>query len=277
MPTVITPEKSFFNKKIGAKNPFFLIAGPCVIETKEILDEVAKVIQSLKNELDIVVFFKSSYDKANRSSVDSYRGPGIKDGLKMLSDIREKFHLPILTDVHSPEEAEEAGEVVDMLQIPAFLSRQTDLVVAAARTGKWVNIKKGQFMAPNDTFQLAEKFYSSGSDKLTLCERGYTFGYNNLVVDMRSIEMMRKEGLHVVMDVTHATQLPGGGKISGGQREMAFPIARAAAAVGVEGFFMEAHPNPAKAKSDATNQMVLNELPKLVKELYSIDHLVKNG
>lgn len=277
MPAIKTPEKDFFQKKIGGYNPFFLIAGPCVIETPHILEQAAEAIGAIQKELDIVVFFKSSYDKANRSSIDSYRGPGIEKGLEILSEIKRKFNLPILTDVHSAHEAEIAGNTVDMLQIPAFLSRQTDLVVAAAKTGKWVNIKKGQFMAPYDTLQLAEKFYSTGSEKLTMCERGYTFGYNNLVVDMRSIEIMRKEGLHVVMDVTHATQLPGGGKISGGQREMAFPIARAAAAVGVEGFFMEAHPNPKEAKSDATNQMVLDELPSLVREIYSIDRLVKNG
>ncbi len=277
MPVIENSEVNFFGKKIGGKQPFFLISGPCVIESMELLESTAKVVADIGRELDIVVFFKSSYDKANRSSADSFRGPGIEKGLAMLREIGKKFNVPILTDVHSPEEAEIAGDSVDMIQIPAFLSRQTDLILAAARTGKWVNVKKGQFMAPGDTMQIVDKFRSVGSDKITICERGYTFGYNNLVVDMRSLEMMRREGIHVVMDVTHATQLPGGGKTSGGEREMAFPIARAAAAVGVDGFFMEAHPNPPSAKSDATNQMELRLLPATVRELLAIDRLVKNG
>ncbi len=277
MPVMENSEVNFFGKKIGGGQPFFLISGPCVIESMELLESSAKVVADIGRELDIVVFFKSSYDKANRSSADSFRGPGIEKGLAMLREISKKYNIPVLTDVHSPEEAEIAGDSVDMIQIPAFLSRQTDLILAAARTGKWVNVKKGQFMAPGDAMQIVDKFRSVGSDKITICERGYTFGYNNLVVDMRSLEMMRREGIHVVMDVTHATQLPGGGKTSGGEREMAFPIARAAAAVGVDGFFMEAHPNPPSARSDATNQMELRLLPATVRELYAIDRLVKNG
>jgi len=260
---------------IGAKNPFFLIAGPCVIESEKLLDQTAEFLARLKKTLEIGIVLKSSYDKANRSSVSSFRGPGIDAGLAMLKNIKAKYGFPIITDIHSPEEAEKAGEVCDMLQIPAFLCRQTDLLQAAAKTGRWVNIKKGQFLAPTDVAQMVEKFTRSGSDKFLVCERGYTFGYNNLVVDMRSLEIMRKEGIRTVIDITHSTQLPGGGLQTGGQREMSFPIGRAAVAVGVEGIFLEIHPDPVNAKSDSTTQLNYDDAEKLIRSLYKIDRVVK--
>ena len=259
----------------GANHPFFLIAGPCVIESKDLLFEVAEELLELKQALGITVFFKSSFDKANRSSVSSFRGPGIDEGLKHLQSIKSEFGLPLLTDIHLPEEASIAAEVVDILQIPAFLSRQTDLILAAAETSKWVNIKKGQFMAPEDATILVKKFESTGSNKVSICERGYTFGYNNLVVDMRAFEIMRQKEIRVVFDATHSTQLPGGGEQSGGQREMADPLARAACAVGIDGLFTEVHPNPPKAKSDSTNQMFLKDLKPMISNLLKIDALVK--
>ena len=270
------PEVEFIqNSKIGSNNPFFLIAGPCVIESESLLEKVAIELKKIEQELGILVIFKSSFDKANRSSHDSFRGPGLKEGLTALKKIKEKYKLPILTDIHLPSEVEAVAEVVDMMQIPAFLCRQTDLITEAAKSKKWVNIKKGQFIAPTDTIQIVEKFRSAGSEKITICERGYTFGYNNLVVDMRGLEQMRNEGIHVVMDATHSTQLPGGGKTTRGQREMAMPLARAAAAVGVDGFFAEVHPNPPGAKSDATNQLYLEGFYEFISNLLQIDQLVK--
>ena len=263
------------NIKIGGSNPFFLIAGPCVIENEEELEKAAVALKELEKEVPVGIFFKSSYDKANRSSIDSYRGPGIEKGLKMLQAIKEQYGFSLVTDVHSPEEAERAAEVIDMIQIPAFLSRQTDLIVAAAKTGRWVNVKKGQFMAPKDALMIVDKFRKSGSDKITICERGYTFGYNNLVVDMRGIEMLRREGVPVVIDITHSTQLPGGGTQTGGDRAMAFPIGRAAAAVGVDGVLMEVHSNPENALSDSTTQLPLEDLLPFIKSLYEIDKTVK--
>jgi 2-dehydro-3-deoxyphosphooctonate aldolase (KDO 8-P synthase) len=262
-------------KKAGGQNPFFLIAGPCVIENDQLLEQVAKELKKLKDNLNLCILFKSSYDKANRSNIQSFRGPGIREGLKSLKRIKDQFDLPLLTDIHSPEEAEIASEFCDMLQIPAFLSRQTDLLIAAARTGRWLNVKKGQFMAPMDALQVVDKCRQAGNSKVTICERGYTFGYNNLVVDMRGIEQLRREGVPVVLDATHATQLPGGGVQSGGQREMAFPLARAAAAVGIDGLFMETHPNPIDAKSDSTNQVFLKDFLSYIPKLLSIDELVK--
>jgi len=262
-------------KKIGGKNPPFFIAGPCVIESEDLLQTVAREVRRLSDKYRVLILFKSSFDKANRSSIDSFRGPGIREGLGLLKSVAAKHSLPTLTDIHTPEEADIAAEYVDMLQIPAFLCRQTDLVVAAAKTGKWTNIKKGQFVAPEDALNIADKFRKSGSDKVTLCERGYTFGYNNLVVDMRSFEIMRREGLHVVFDATHSTQLPGGGKTSGGDRRMAFPLMRAATAVGLDGIFSEIHPNPPEAKSDATNQLYLSDFENFLATALKIDRLVK--
>jgi len=269
-------EREFLaGSRIGGNNPPFFIAGPCVIESEELLQTVAKEVRRIADTYKVTILFKSSFDKANRSSIDSFRGPGIREGLQMLKDAAAAHGLSTLTDIHSPEEAEIAAEYVDMLQIPAFLCRQTDLVVAAARTGKWTNIKKGQFVAPEDALQIADKFRKSGSDKVTLCERGYTFGYNNLVVDMRSFEIMRSAGLHVVFDATHSTQLPGGGKTSGGDRRMAFPLMRAAVAVGLDGIFSEVHPNPPEAKSDATNQLYLSDFERFIADALKIDRLVK--
>ena len=272
----ITPEYDFLNFKAGGQNPFFLIAGPCVAESDELLKTTAAELKRIGEKYKIPVIFKSSYDKANRSSIHSYRGPGIDKGLQMLANIKKEFELPLLTDVHWPDEVGVAAEVVDVLQIPAFLSRQTDLLLAAAKSGKWVNVKKGQFMAPLDALQIIDKFKEVNSDKVSICERGYTFGYNNLVVDMRGIEQLRQKGARVVFDATHSTQLPGGGQISGGQREMAFPLARAATAVGVDGFFMEVHPNPPQAKSDSTNQLFLSDLDSIIATLVRIDEIVKN-
>ncbi|MDH5717189.1 MAG: 3-deoxy-8-phosphooctulonate synthase [Spirochaetia bacterium] len=273
----INKESVFLNgKKIGGHNPFFLIAGPCVMESYELLKQTAKELKKIADEKNIFLIYKSSYDKANRSSINSFRGPGISEGLKMLRDIKKEFNLPIITDVHSPEEIQKAAEVVDMLQIPAFLSRQTDLVIEAARSNLWVSIKKGQFIAPPDALKIVEKFHKSGSEKIIICERGYTFGYNNLIVDMRGLEFLRKENVHVVMDITHSTQLPGGGDVSGGEREMALPIARAAAAVGIDGIFLETHPNPPEAKSDATNQQYLKDIPKILDYIKKIDSIVKD-
>jgi 2-dehydro-3-deoxyphosphooctonate aldolase (KDO 8-P synthase) len=270
------PERDFLlGYRIGGRNKPFFIAGPCVIENEDLLRTVAAELRRVADEQQILIIFKSSFDKANRSSIDSYRGPGLREGLALLKKVADEFKLPCLTDIHNPQDAEVAAEYVDMLQIPAFLCRQTDLVVAAAKTGKWTNIKKGQFVAPADALQIADKFLKSGSDKVTLCERGYTFGYNNLVVDMRSFEIMRSAGLYVVFDATHSTQLPGGGKVSGGERRMAFPLSRAAAATGIDGIFAEVHPNPPEAKSDATNQLYLADFARFVDNILKIDGLVK--
>jgi len=286
MNITMNAEKEFLRgHKIGGTNPPFFIAGPCVIESEDLLRTVAREVKRVAEKFGVLILFKSSFDKANRSSIDSFRGPGIREGLTLLKKVADDFNLPCLTDIHTAEEAEIAAEYVDMLQIPAFLCRQTDLVAAAARTGKWTNIKKGQFVAPEDTLNIAEKYRKSGSEKLTLCERGYTFGYNNLVVDMRSFEIMRRDGLHVVFDATHSTQLPGGrraddptaGKTSGGDRAMAFPLVRAAAAVGLDGVFAEVHPNPPEAKSDATNQLYLKDFEMLLETVLKIDRLIKVG
>ncbi|MCX7632369.1 MAG: 3-deoxy-8-phosphooctulonate synthase [Turneriella sp.] len=276
MMVAASPEREFLRGfSIGGRNRPFFIAGPCVIESEELLRTVAAEVRRLANSTGALFVLKSSYDKANRTSFSSYRGPGLREGLAILRRVANEFALPCLTDIHHPEEAEIAAEYVDMLQIPAFLCRQTDLIVAAARTGKWTNIKKGQFVAPADAVRIAEKFQKAGSDRCLLCERGYTFGYNNLVVDMRAFEILRSSGLNVVFDATHSTQLPGGGEVSGGDRRMAFPLARAAAAAGVDGIFAEIHPNPPEAKSDATNQLYLSDFARFVENILKIDRVVK--
>ncbi len=273
----ITEERDFLSqRKIGGRHPFFLIAGPCVIESFELLDTVAAHLKNMSEKFGFPIIFKSSFDKANRSSIDSFRGPGIDRGLDMLANIKKKYGIPLLTDVHLPEEVEKVSEVIDILQIPAFLCRQTDLILEASKTGKWLNIKKGQFIAPQDALRIVEKVHFSGSNKVLICERGYSFGYNNLVVDMRSIEFLRKNGVPVVIDATHSTQLPGGGKESGGEREMAYPLARASVAVGIEGIFMETHPNPTEAKSDASNQLHLNSIEALLSHLIKLDAVTKS-
>jgi 2-dehydro-3-deoxyphosphooctonate aldolase (KDO 8-P synthase) len=262
--------------KIGGGNPLILIAGPCVIENEEITFKSAEFLRELTEELQIPFIFKSSYDKANRSSLDSYRGPGLEKGLKILKKVKEKTSVPILADVHSREEVKPAAEVLDVIQIPAFLCRQTDLLIRAAETGKVINIKKGQFMAPHDMENVVEKLASTGNHRLLLCERGVSFGYNNLIADMRSLVIMRDFGYPVVFDVTHSLQLPGGeGKCSGGQREFIPHLARAAVGVGIDGLFLEVHPDPEKALCDGPNMLSLDSLAGLLKEVKEIDEIVK--
>jgi 2-dehydro-3-deoxyphosphooctonate aldolase (KDO 8-P synthase) len=252
--------------------PLALIVGPCVIESEEHALWISRRIREIAGPF----VFKASFDKANRSSVNSYRGPGIEDGLRILGEVR-KLGIPVLTDIHEPWQAEKAAEFVDILQIPAFLCRQTDLLVAAGRTGKVVNIKKGQFVAPGDIANAAEKVASTGNDRILLTERGSSFGYNNLVVDMRGLAMMRQSGYPVVFDATHSVQLPGAaGNASGGQPEFIEPLARAAAAVGVAGLFIEVHEAPERALSDGANALALNLLPALLERLRAIDNLVKS-
>ncbi len=258
------------------KDRLFFIGGPCVAESYEVCRQIAEFAKSVCERLGITYIFKSSYDKANRSSVRSYRGPGIKEGLEILKRIKEEFHIPILTDIHHPEDAEACAEVVDIIQIPALLCRQTDLLISAGRTGKWVNIKKGQFMAPWDMRNAVEKVRSTGNEKVILTERGTTFGYNNLINDMRSLVIMKQFCDFVVFDATHSVQLPGGlGSCSGGQREFIAPLARAAAGAGIDGIFMEIHPHPDNALCDGPNSLPLNQLETVLKEVKAIHEFVK--
>ncbi|MFL6292965.1 MAG: 3-deoxy-8-phosphooctulonate synthase [Thermoanaerobaculia bacterium] len=245
-----------------------VIAGPCVIESEERTLETAHVLAAMAERLGLPLVFKSSFDKANRSSIRSFRGPGLKEGLRVLRLVREETGLPVLTDVHEPEQCGPASEVCDVLQIPAFLCRQTDLVVAAARTGRAVNIKKGQFMAPEGMRRIVDKARSAGNDRVTVTERGVSFGYQNLVVDMRSFAMMQDDGLAVIYDVTHSLQLPGAaGEESGGLRRYAEPLARAAVAAGADGLFLEVHPDPDRALSDKAVQLDPERAEALLKSL----------
>ncbi len=254
----------------------FLIAGPCVIEDPDRTLAIGKRAKEICQKIGIPYIFKASFDKANRSSISSYRGPGLKEGLRILADIKKELQVPVVSDIHSIEQVEPAAEVLDVLQIPAFLCRQTDLVVGAAKTGKCINIKKGQFLAPKDMANVVGKVEEVGNPNLMLTERGASFGYNNLVVDMRSFPIMRSFGYPVVFDATHSVQLPGGaGTTSGGQREFVPYLARAAAADGVDGFFMEVHDNPAEALSDGPNMVRLDELEALLRDLVAINNLVK--
>ncbi|HWR89296.1 MAG TPA: 3-deoxy-8-phosphooctulonate synthase [Dissulfurispiraceae bacterium] len=262
---------------LGPGRPLAVIAGPCVIESEDITFAVAEGLVDTCRSLGLSLIFKSSYDKANRTSLNSYRGPGLEKGLAVLEGVRRKFGVPVLSDVHSVEEARRAGEVLDVLQVPAFLCRQTDLVLAAAETGKAVNIKKGQFLSPWDVRNIIGKFTSTGNEKLIITERGTSFGYNNLVVDFRGLPVMRSFGYPVVFDVTHSLQLPGGqGHCSGGQREFAGPLARAAVAVGVDGIFMEVHPEPDKALCDGPNMIPLGEVRGLLSTIKAI-HEVRSS
>ena len=261
--------------KIGGNNPFVLIAGPCIVECKDITFQTAESIKKITSKLDIPFIFKSSYKKANRTSIDSFTGLGDKEALKILGDISKKFDVPILTDVHTSEEIILAKEVADVLQIPAFLSRQTELLIDAGKSGKAVNIKKGQFLAPDEMKHAVSKVESTGNKNILLTERGTTFGYHNLVVDMRSLVIMKEFGYPVVMDATHSVQLPGKDKKSGGQPGFIKPLARAAAAVGIDALFLEVHPDPTKALSDAASQLPLSELENLLVEIKKIDDLVK--
>jgi len=263
--------------EVGLERPFFLIAGPCVVESEQLQMDVAGKLRDMTRELGIPFVFKSSYDKANRSSGKSFRGPGMQKGLEILAKVKREIGVPVLTDVHTEEEVPEVAKHVDVLQTPAFLCRQTDFIHAVARAGKPVNIKKGQFLAPSDMKNVVDKAReASGSDNIMVCERGASFGYNNLVSDMRSLAIMRDTGCPVVFDATHSVQLPGGqGTSSGGQREFVPVLARAAVATGVSGVFMETHPDPAKALSDGPNAWPLGKMRELLATLKDIDALVK--
>lgn len=261
--------------KIGGGNPIVVIAGPCVVENYEITYQTAKRAKEITTELGMPFIFKSSYKKANRTSLKGFSTIGERLALEILAQIRKELDIPVLTDIHSEPEAEMAAEYVDVLQIPAFLCRQTELLIAAGRTGKAVNIKKGQFMAPEDMKYAAEKVASTGNEKILLTERGTTFGYHNLVVDMRSIPIMRSTGYPVVIDATHSLQLPSIGEKSGGRPEFIFHIARAAVAVGVDAIFLETHPEPSKALSDSASQLKLDFLYELLYQVKQIDELVK--
>ncbi len=258
----------------GAEGLFFIL-GPCVIESEEITLRVAREVARISNEAGVPVVFKSSFDKANRTSAESYRGPGLKQGLAILKDVREKTGLPIISDIHTPDQAPMAGEVLDVIQIPAFLSRQTDLLIAAGRTGRMVNIKKGQFQAPEDVEYAINKVLGTGNSNILLTERGYSFGYRDLVADMRSILRMKRFGYPVVFDATHSAQIPGGNDgCSGGNRSFVAPLARAAVAAGADGIFMEVHPDPDKALCDGPNSLALADLEALVLNLRDIHGLV---
>ena len=261
----------------GLDQPMFLIAGPCVIESRELVMRTAERLRTICSQAGVPLIFKASYDKANRSSGKSFRGLGMEEGLGILAEVRRELGLPVLTDVHEADQAAPVAEVVDVLQTPAFLCRQTDFIRAVAACGKPVNIKKGQFLAPAEMNNVVEKAKeASGEDNILVCERGYAFGYNNLISDMRSLMIMRGTGCPVVFDATHSVQLPGGqGVSSGGQREFVPALARAATATGVAGLFMETHPDPAKALSDGPNAWPLDLMAPLVRVLKSIDDLVK--
>jgi 3-deoxy-8-phosphooctulonate synthase len=267
---------------VGLDKPFFLMAGPCVIESEEMVMEIAREMKAICDDLGIPYIFKASYDKANRTSVSSFRGPGIEKGLEILARVRETVGVPVVTDVHTEAEVPLVAKYVDALQTPAFLCRQTDFICACARTGKPVNIKKGQFLAPHDMINVIEKARAAAreagvnEDNFMCCERGASFGYGNLVSDMRSLAIMRETGAPVVFDATHSVQLPGGnGKSSGGNRAFVPVLSRAAVAVGVSGLFMETHPDPQCAKSDGPNMVPLSRMSELLSSLVAIDRVVK--
>lgn len=261
---------------IGVGAPLFVIAGPCVIESEVHATTTAERLRGAAEELGVPLIFKASYDKANRSSLSSYRGPGLQEGLRILANVKRQTGLPILTDVHDVSQVGPVAEVCDVLQVPAFLSRQTDLLLAVGRSGRVANIKKGQFLSPREIGNAAEKVASTGNDRIILTERGTSFGYQNLVVDMRSFPIMRKFGYPVVFDVTHSVQLPGGeGKSSGGQPEFIEPLARAGAAVGIDGIFLEVHDNPAKALSDGTNALPFDQFRPLMRKILQLSALAR--
>jgi 2-dehydro-3-deoxyphosphooctonate aldolase (KDO 8-P synthase) len=263
---------------LGGGAPLALIAGPCVIESQHHATLIARTLVTIAGRCKIPLIFKASYDKANRTSLSSFRGPGIDEGLKILSSIKRELGVPILTDIHDVNQAAAVAEVADVLQIPAFLSRQTDLIVAAARTGRTVNLKKGQFLAPADMKHAIAKVVDSGNPQVFVTERGFTFGYNNLVVDMRAFPMLRALGYPVVYDATHSLQLPGGGDgVSAGQAEYIEPLASAAVAAGVDGLFVEVHDNPAVARSDAQNALPLDRLEPLLQRLMRLDSVTREA
>jgi 2-dehydro-3-deoxyphosphooctonate aldolase (KDO 8-P synthase) len=263
--------------EVGNDRPLFLIAGPCVIESEDLLDEIAGTVKAIAQRLGMPYIFKASFDKANRSSASSFRGPGIEKGLAALERVRSRHGVPILTDVHEDTPIAEVASVVDILQTPAFLCRQTNFIRAVAAAGKPVNIKKGQFLSPGEMQNVVDKARSTGNQQIMVCERGFSFGYNNLVSDMRSLAIMRGTGCPVVFDATHSVQLPGGqGSASGGQREFVPVLARAAVAAGIAGIFMETHPDPARALSDGPNAWPLQRMEALLGTLAELDRVVKS-
>jgi 2-dehydro-3-deoxyphosphooctonate aldolase (KDO 8-P synthase) len=269
-------EISLGSLRLGAGNPLFLIAGPCVIESEEHARMMAGKIARIADDADVPYIFKASYDKANRSSLKAFRGPGLKEGLRILKEIKKELKIPVLTDIHDVSQVKPAADVCDVLQIPAFLARQTDLLIAAGETGRVINIKKGQFLSPWDMDNVAEKVESTGNKKIILTERGTSFGYQNLVVDMRSFPVMQRTGYPVVFDVTHSVQLPGAqGVASGGQPQFIEPLARAAVAAGVDGIFLETHDNPASARSDGPNALPLAYLKPLLLKLKGLNSVVR--
>ena len=265
------------NFEVGANQPLFLLAGPCVIESEQLILDTAGALKEITQQLQIPFIFKASFDKANRSSVKSFRGPGMAEGLRILSEVKRQLGLPVVTDVHEDTPLDEVAAVVDVLQTPAFLCRQTNFIVNCAKQGKPVNIKKGQFLSPWEMANVVEKARSTGNQQIMVCERGFSFGYNNLISDMRSLAVMRKTGAPVVFDATHSVQLPGGqGNASGGQREFVPVLARAAVGAGIAGLFMETHPNPEQALSDGPNAWPLKRMAALLERLKEIDSAVKS-
>ena len=266
------------NIEVSNDAPLILIAGPCVIESETLAQEVAGTIKEITNEYKIPYIFKSSFDKANRTSLHSYRGPGIEDGLRILQSVKDKINVPVLTDVHEDTPLDEVAAVVDVLQTPAFLCRQTNFILKVAAQNKPVNIKKGQFLSPWDMENVVKKAKSQGNNNILVCERGYSFGYNNLVSDMRSLVIMKETKCPVIFDATHSLQLPGGkGNVSDGQKEYIQPLSRAATAVGIAGIFIETHPDPDNALSDGPNSLPLNQLKPLLEQLRVIDDLIKTN
>jgi 2-dehydro-3-deoxyphosphooctonate aldolase (KDO 8-P synthase) len=271
-----TREISLGSLRLGGGNPLFLIAGPCVIESEGHARMMAERVAQIASDAGVPYIFKASYDKANRSSVKGFRGPGLTEGVRILKRIKDELRVPVLTDIHDASQAAPAAQVADILQVPAFLARQTDLLIAAANTGRIVNLKKAQFLSPWDMGNVAEKVASAGNENIILTERGASFGYNNLVVDMRTFPVLRKFGYPVVYDVTHSVQLPGGqGHASGGQPEFIEPLARAGVAAGIDGVFLETHDNPAAALSDGANALPLGQLPELLGRLKELSTMVR--
>lgn len=263
---------------VFGRAPLVLIAGPCVIESEEHALDLGRAIVSIARAAGVPYIFKASFDKANRTSVTSFRGPGIDEGIAVLQRVRDELGVPVLTDIHEPWQAERVAPVADVIQIPAFLSRQTDLLIAAARTGRVINVKKGQFLAPRDMRHAIQKVRASGNDRVTLTERGYSFGYNNLVVDMRAFPMMRELGVPVIFDVTHSLQLPGAGDgVTAGLAEYIEPLASAGVGAGVDGVFLEVHEDPSRARSDGQNALPLARLPALLDRLVRINAIVKGA
>jgi len=272
----LTREIALGSLRLGGGNPLFLIAGPCVIESEAHARMMAEKVAKIAADAGVSHIFKASYDKANRTSVKSFRGPGAQEGLRILGKIKADLNIPVLTDIHDASQAGPASEVCDVLQIPAFLARQTELLIAAGKTGRIINVKKAQYLSPWDMANVAEKVASTGNSKILLTERGASFGYQNLVVDMRSFPVMQKTGYPVIFDVTHSVQLPGGqGHASGGQPEFIEPLARAGVAAGVDGIFLETHDNPAAALSDGANALPLAQLPALLAKLKELGSLVR--